>query len=123
MKRKPILGETLFELNVGDEARRRPQTLNPVVVKKVGREYFTCGPPSEESRWTDTTYYLGSWRQRTNYSETRRLYETEQEWADEKEALKLTEEIRREFSGYGHCGIKLEDLKAIRAILDRHEPS
>jgi hypothetical protein len=123
MKRKPILGETLFELNVGNEARRRPQTLNPVVVKKVGRKYFVCGRPDSDCRFLESTHYIESWRQKTEYSETRHLYETEQEWADEKEALKLTEELRREFGGYGHCGIKLEDLRAIKAILDRHEPS
>ena len=123
MKRKPILGETLFELNVGN-AYRRPLTLNPVVVKKIGRKYFTCGPPDkEESPWTHTTHYIESWRQRTNYFETTRLYETEQEWADEKEALKLTEELRKVFGGRWHGGIKLEDLKAIKAILARHEPS
>lgn len=123
MKRKPKVGETLFELNVGNAARDRTQALTPVVVKKVGRMYFTCGPPDDNSRFLESTHYIESWREKTEYSATRRLYENEQEWADEKEALKLTEELRRRFSGYGHCGIGLECLRAIKAILDQHEPS
>lgn len=123
MKRKPIVGETLFELNVGKAARHRTQTLTPVVVKKVGRKYFTCGPPDSDSRFLESTHYVRSWRQRTAYSETRCLYESEQEWADEKEGLKLTEELRKVFSGFGHCGLKLEALRAIKGILDQHEPS
>lgn len=123
MKRKPIVGETLFGLNVGNAAINRPQTLTPVVVKKVGRKYFTCGPPDSDSRFLESTHYIDSWREKTEYSQTRRLYENEQEWADERESLKLTEEIRRVFCGYGHCGLKLDALRAIKAILDQHEHS
>lgn len=65
MKRKPIVGETLFSLNVGNDARHGvPQILTPMVVKSVGKKYFKLSRP--ESNWT-VEFYLEDWSQKTEF--------------------------------------------------------
>lgn len=114
MKRKPILGETLFELNVRNAARYRDQKLTPVTVTSVGRKYFKCSP---HGGYRETSYHIESWHQKTEYSRDCQLYETEQEWADEKETNQIHSELRAEFNHYGRCSIPLETLRAIKSLL------
>lgn len=117
MKRKPILGETLFYLNVGNAARRGSvQVLTPVTVKTVGRKYFTC-EPSEGQYRPKTTYKIGSWEQKTEYCRDQQLYETTKEWEDEKEASEIHAALRAEFNHYSRCGVPLETLRAIKSLL------
>ena len=117
MKRKPILGETLYDLNVGNAARRgRAQILTPVVVKTVGRKYFTCAPAEGQYR-PETTYALEDWKQKTEYCRDHQLYETAQEWEDEKEAGEIHAKLRAEFNHYGKCSVPLETLRAIKSLL------
>ena len=117
MKRKPIIGETLFDLNVGNAARRgHAQILTPVKVKAVGLKYFTCAP-SEGRYQPETTYYLKDWKEKTECCRDHELYETAQEWEDEKEAAEIREQIRKEFSHYGRCTVPLEKLRAIKSLL------
>lgn len=117
MKRKPILGETLFDLNVGNAARKpRVQELTPVTVKTVGRKYFTCAP-SEGKYRPETTYKIESWEQKTEYYSNHKLYETAQEWEDEREASEIHTELRAEFNHYGKCDVSLDTLRAIKSLL------
>ena len=41
MKPKPTLGQKVFSLNIGNNARHVPQVLSPATVSKVGRKYFS----------------------------------------------------------------------------------
>lgn len=117
MKRKPIVGETLFDLNVGNAARKpRVQELTPVTVKTVGRKYFTCAPSEGQYR-PETTYEIESWEQKTEYCRDHKLYETAQEWEDEREAAEIHAELRAGFNHYGECGVPLETLRAIKKLL------
>lgn len=117
MKRKPVVGETLYSLNVGNAARNCPQVLTPMVVKHVGRKYFTCGRPGASDYW-DVQFHLEDWREKTEYSSNHALYESEQAFEEEKEAGKLFEEIKKTFGCYRRPEhITLDRLKRIMEIL------
>lgn len=113
--RNPKVGETLYSLNVGNAARRTPQVLVPVVVTNVGRKYFTVGEGHREKQ-----YYLDDWSEKTNYSATSVLYESEQEWKEEQERTHLMAEIRKTFE-YGHSNsrrqLSLAELRDIHKII------
>jgi len=118
MKNKPQVGQKLYSLNIGNAARGRKQELTPVIVTAVGRKYFTCLPEGSNSKWLSTQYNLDTWYEKTNYSFNSSLYESKQEFIDEKES----EEICRYFEGvfkYGKNNAKLglEDLRKIKAFV------
>ena len=118
MKRKPVIGETLFDLNVGNDARRgTPQVLTPVIVARVGRKYFACAR-KDSAYGLETEYHIEDWRQRTDYCANHHLYESNQEWEDQKEEAELNDYIRNAFTHYNNRVIPLEGLRSIKAILD-----
>lgn len=120
MKRKPILGEKLWDLNVGNAARRgTPQVLTPVVVTKVGKKYFTCKNADQWGR--EISYHIDTWRQKTEYCADHKLYETEQEWRDKKEAKEITKQISETFHWMKSHNLSLEQLRMIKAILDQNK--
>lgn len=114
-KRRPVVGETLYSLNVNNEAIRKPQALSPVVVTKVGRKYFTCQRP--DFKILQREYHLDTWGERIDGSPNSHLYETEQEWFDVRDAAQLTKDIKQVFSHYGQCTVPLDILRKIRALL------
>ena len=118
MKRKPIVGETLYSLNVGNAARRTEKKLTPVTVISVGRKYFTCQPVGSTGKWSETKYHLDKWSEATDCTTNSRLYETEQEWLDEKEADEIALTLRRLFSGYGRCPLNIDQLRSIKDIIN-----
>ena len=111
--RKPEVGETLLSLNILNTARNSEQVLTPVVVTKVGRKYFTAGEGLKEAK-----YRLSDWRQVTDYSPDSCLYESEQEFEDEKEYRVLAGALREAFK-YGRRTqwLSLEALRKIHAIV------
>lgn len=115
-KRKPIIGEKLFTLNVGNAARRTPQVLTPVIVAKVGRKYFTTH--AEGQFKVEREFHLENWREKTDYSPDAVIYESEQEYADEKESREICAAIGKAFE-YGRNGkeLPLETLRKISALL------
>ena len=117
MKRKPIVGETLYSLNIGNAVRLREQVLTPVKVLSVGRKYFKCAADGWEH--SPTEYRLENWVQRTEYSADSQLFESERAWIDEKEASDLHKRIVAAFSLYPRRElIPLEKLRAINSILE-----
>lgn len=117
MKRKPKVGDTLFDLNVGNAAGRgRPQVLTPVIVIKVGKKYFTCAPRDGGYR-PETTYRIEDWVENTSHCKGHHLYETEQEWEDEREAAAIRCQLREIFNAFGPCRLSLEILRAMKALL------
>jgi hypothetical protein len=115
-KPNPVVGQTLYSLNVCNAARNREQVLAPVIVTKVGRKYFTAQPEGKSYGARD--YHLGSWRQKTEYSPDSELYADPKEWEDEKTAYDITGRIRQEFSHYSKPSQTLDQLRRIAAILD-----
>lgn len=119
MKRKPQIGETLYSLNIGNAFRRGvEQKLTPMIVDSVGRKYFTLKYPN----WNTTVeFHLDSWRQKTQYCEDHKLYETEQEWLDEKEENVICGFINLYFEyGKNTLKISLDDLRKINEIIVKY---
>jgi hypothetical protein len=114
-KRKPVVGETLYALNVGNAARRREQSLTPVEVVAVGRKYFRTKP---EGLIHENTFYLSNWGQKTEYAEDTRLYESPQEWEDEKERHALIGKMRSVFDYRGEAyHLSLDSLRTIASMV------
>jgi len=120
MKPKPTLGQQVFSLNIGNNARRVPQVLSPATVSKVGRKYFFVkldGPYPMERE-----YHIENWRERTEYSPWTKLYASEQEYADEKEMAVIWGQLRDVFSTYTPSGVDLPRLRKIIAIVREVRP-
>ncbi len=110
MKRKPIIGETLYERYT----RRKEPALIPVVVTKVGRKYFTCQGSGDG--WNpEIQYHILTWSEVHTYgSADRYIYESPQDYQDEQD----TERLRRKFADWAlYRNLPLAKLRRIDAIL------
>lgn len=112
MKPKPTVGQKLFSLN--HRYRRKDENLTPAIVTSIGRKYFLC----EIGGAKDVQFRLENWKQVTEYQATHLLYETEQEWLDEKERSVINTEIKAAFSHYGGPKYSLDALRRIKAIIN-----
>jgi len=115
--KKPVIGQVMFKLNIGNNARRVAQTLTPVVVTKIGRKYFTT---ERHGNWKDETEFcLDDFSQKpTGYIAEWSLYESEQEWSDEKEASTICNNVCAAFEyGRNKKNLSLEKLREISQIL------
>ncbi len=111
--RKPILGETIYSLNVGDRGG-----LTEAKVVKVGRKYFYVNCNGYE-----TQYRLADWVENSDWAGSK-LYETEQDYLDSKEAYDIVSFIHNHpliRYGHGAFSITIDDLRAIKAILTKGE--
>jgi hypothetical protein len=115
MKRKPVVGEIIYALNVGNNARYNKQVLRPVTVTKVGRKFFTCEGIGE--------FALEDWSEKSNYTAAWELYESEQDYADHLEHCGIWRELRDIFGGYRKCNANLEQLREIKRILTLSQSS
>lgn len=121
MRSKPTVGQTLYSLNIGNASRHQPQALTPVIVRKVGRKWFTCSRADDEPPYRATSYSLETWLDDSEgYSHSAQLYATEQEWLDQKEHRQLYEEIRKAFDLWTGRGseLSLATLRQIKALLN-----
>ena len=119
-KSKPnvTIGQTLFMLNIGNAARNREHVLTEVTVSKVGRKYFTV--TIDGRSYFDLSFHIDTWSQKTEYSQDYCLYETKQEWEDEKESLKLYNKIKSSFNYSNNIkNLPLTSLKEIVSIINR----
>ena len=120
MKPKPTLGQEVFSLNIGNNARHVPQVLKPATVSKVGRKYFSVklqGPHPMERE-----YHIENWRERTEYSAGTRLYASEKEYMDEKETAVIWGQLREAFFTYNPTDFDLPRLRKIIAIVREVRP-
>ena len=116
-REKPVVGQALYSLNVGNRARHREQVLTPVKVVKVGRKYFTT--EIEGGRFPDPTqFHISDWLEKSDYMAGQRLYATKQEWLDEKESGKITALVRRAFARTSPR-LPLDTLRQIQAVLNQ----
>ena len=114
--KKPVVGQKLYSLNVGNASRRTVQKLTPVIVKKVGRKYFTCSPEGFDYR---TQYHLDDWSEKSDYSAVSRLYESKQAWEDEKEAAMICKRLHCYFDyGRNRKNLSLETVKKVLEIIE-----
>lgn len=101
-KPKPVVGQIVYSLNIGNAARNCKQELTEYVVVKVGTKYFDIMKKSyyDEARYAardkhmSISFHLGTWRQNTNYCQDHKLYETSEEYYMEKETKDCIEYIQ-----------------------------
>jgi len=105
---KPVVGQVIYELH--------RQELTPVIVRKVGYKYFTCGFV-DASEYSYREYHIDDWSEKTRYMPDTYLYESVQEYEDEKEHNALLREVREVFVGYSTKDLSLEQLRAIKEII------
>lgn len=120
MKRKPVVGETLYSLNVGNAARRAPQILTPMLVLSVGRKYFTCAEPDKRNYdHLSVQFHLDTWFQKAEFhSLNHALYESREEWEEEREADQIHKWIFDRFNLWSTRTLSLETLRKIKALIE-----
>lgn len=120
--KKPIAGQIVFSLNIGNAARNCEQKLTPMLVTRVGTKRFYC-VPQEHQGFRETAFFLSDWsHDNKGYSSDHRLYETERAWLDSKEAKEIVEFIRDCFEyGLNKRKLPLASLRAIRDIIESNQ--
>ena len=88
---RPVIGDTLYSLNVGNSARGCPSVLTELKVIKSGNKYFTC---RELNGHGDFTYEIEDWRQKTDYTPNSKLYATKEDWIYETKINAMYRDIR-----------------------------
>jgi len=115
-KKKPSVGQVLFSLNIGNAARYCEQKLTRKIVVSVGNKYFNVRDEGDNSGWSEVSYHIDGWSVKTGYSANSALYETEQEWEDERDAKSLGGVIYAAFP-YGQ-NVKKVSLDNLRKIVE-----
>jgi len=115
---RPQVGQILYRLNIGNNARHREQVLLPVIVTKVGRKSFTV--KRMDGYAIESEHYIDGWREVSDFIPGWQLYTSEQAWSDEKEQCQLIRKLQQEFTqqGFYHSSkFPLETLRQVAAIL------
>lgn len=110
MMHKPVVGEILWEVHTS----RNFTNGYKVKVTKVGKKYFSVA--SINALQFTKEYHIENWKEKTEYTPSYHLYETEQDWLDEVEAEKLQTRIQSYFNTYNRK-IPLEILRTIDKLL------
>ena len=114
-KRKPVVGERLYSLNIGNSARHAEQKLTPVIVSKVGRKYFYA---EKEGYRLETKYHIDSWVEATDFCANSKLYESAEDWNNEKLKSELLQALSDAFGVYYKKEeFTIEQLKSVCEIL------
>ena len=113
---KPKVGQTLYSLNVGNAARNCEQKLTPVVVSSVGNKYFYTG-----EGYRKQAYSIADWSEKKDgYTARTFLYENEQAYKDDLEAVQICKSIGKEFEyGRNAKSISLANLRTIQSIINQ----
>jgi CRISPR/Cas system-associated protein Cas10 (large subunit of type III CRISPR-Cas system) len=118
VRQKPTVGQIVYSLNVGNAARRTEQVLTKKVVTSVGRKYFKIRRLEDTSALSETSYSIDGWHEKCDTCANSSLYESEQEWLDEREASNLCKVIGAAFEyGRNQKSIPLDKLRSIFAII------
>lgn len=112
----------MYRLNIGNAARNCEQKLIPVEVTSVGRKYFKCIQANKGYVRFEQEFHVDTWRQKTDYCCDYMLYETEQEWLDEKETRQLINEIRQSVDSWKQVTLTLQQPRDIQAIINQPTP-
>lgn len=64
-----------------------------------------------------TVFRLDTWQQKTDYTPDEALYESEQEYLDEKEGAEISKVVNDRFKMW-NPNLPIEALRQIKAILD-----
>lgn len=111
MKRKPVVGETLWMVVHGyGQKAKEPRQVNVI---SVGKKYFKVVYPGSV---VGMEFCLDGWVEKTEYTPDSFLYESLQEIEDEKEWDRLANELRQFFQH--NVKLSLKGLRLIKAIVD-----
>jgi len=107
-RRKPVKGETLWALPINNQSRRDSSGLRAVVVTSVGPKYFVAA---------GTKYRVDTWSEVTNTCSSFKLYETEQDRLNEKEAQDICDLLYQALNYDNRRKLSLVTLRTMRAAL------
>lgn len=108
--RKPIVGETLYLVWIGD--RRYKQNNREVVVTKVGRKYF-------EVSGEHCQFFIDDWTEKWQYGGADwKIWESKQSYEEYEELIMLNDKIKNYINGYREPKITLDQARRIKSILD-----
>ena len=114
----PVVGQTVWSLNVGISARYRSKELTEMVVTKVGNKYFYAAiPEHKDIAHMQVKVHIDTWKQCTEYSPSHAFYEKPQDWYDEKEWSDGVKQIRSVLSYANRERLSLDQVRGIVAIL------
>lgn len=121
---KVEVGQRVYVKKIGNEARYLDNKKAPIdeyiseaEVVTVARKYFTLkgfGVYLDGSRF----FLDGGNDDQRGYISRYQVYLSKQDIYDEEEAKKLYHEIRRDWFDIGRCVVTLDQLRAIKAILE-----
>lgn len=105
-------GQTLWVKTIGNLARGGTSRHFSVIVTSVGKKYFTL------DKCIRCKFEIASLQEATEYSSNFKVYFSEQEILDEKEAEILAEKIRNIIGAYGKSTLSIAQLRAIYKIAE-----
>lgn len=115
---KPVVGQTVWSLNIGDAARQTEQKLTPLVVVKVGSKYFTAEEETSNRFKRSTQFHLSAWTEKSDYFPRHQAYESAQAWEDQKEATAIANRLRETFAYGNNRNLTLETLRKIVELIE-----
>lgn len=108
--RKPIVGETLYAVWIGD--RRYKHDSREVTVAKVGRKYF-------EVSGMKCQFFIEDWTEKWEFGGSDwQLWESKELYEEYGELVKLNDTFKSLFGGWGKPKITLDQARRIKEILD-----
>lgn len=116
---KPVVGQTVYSLNVGFAARGKAKKLTEYTVSKVGRKYFKL--KGENGMETYCRFRISDWKEDTEYTPEHKLYPSEKAWEEDKELIELSKYISgffRSCFGARAEDLTIEQLRKIKSIID-----
>lgn len=120
MREKPEVGQIFYSLNIGNAARHRKQELTPVVVTKVGKKYFTCCPEGGK-KFQEEQFFIENWRQKTDYSPNAQLYQSREEYEEERERNLIVQYLAEVFTNRNRFSLSLVQLREIERVIRSKE--
>lgn len=106
--RKPVVGETLYLMWIGNKSYECGDRL----VTKVGRKYFEVSGISAK-------FHIDTWKEKDQCTDsTFRIWESKQAYEEYKELIKLNNEIKSRINGNREPKITLDQAIRIKSILD-----
>lgn len=101
---------------ISDEPKKRI-----VTVSKVGRKYFSVTVDGF-SYFNNVQFYLRNGEEKTEYSSSHKVYETEKEYDEYVEKCDLDYFFKGVFSSYGRSKLSLECLREMKKTYDFYQP-
>jgi len=101
------VGQTVWLL----EEFRGKQKLKETIVTKVGNKYFWVGISRGK-------FEIETLMESIDFGYKAKIYLTIKEREEEVQALEITREIRDKIGSYGGCKLSINQLKAIKAIIN-----